>query len=125
MKELKQIGICMDHSNAIMMEFSDDVIIQNYIDSGFSHEDKALSLSNSEKGMHNKEQGQQSGYYKSIGEAIQNYQEVLLFGPTNAKNELYNLLKADHSNDNRKIVIKDTDSMTENQRHAFVREFFK
>jgi stalled ribosome rescue protein Dom34 len=42
--------------------------------------------------MHQKEQHEQSDYYKKIGEAIKNYQEVLLFGPTNAKTELLNLL---------------------------------
>ncbi len=47
--------------------------------------------------MHNKEQQQQSEYYKTLGETIKNYDDVLLFGPTNAKVELLNILKADIS----------------------------
>ena len=39
--------------------------------------------------MHNKEQHEQSDYYKKLGETIKNYTEVLLFGPTDAKVELF------------------------------------
>ena len=46
--------------------------------------------------MHQKEQHEHRDYYKKIGEAIRNYQDVLLFGPTTAKTELFNMLKADH-----------------------------
>ena len=75
--------------------------------------------------MHTKEQHQQSSYYKKLRDAIKNYQEVVLFGPTDAKNELLNLLKADHLFENIKIEVKHYDKMTENQMHAFVREYFK
>jgi hypothetical protein len=74
--------------------------------------------------MHNKEQHQQSEYYKKIGEIIKDYKEVILFGPTEAKTELFNILKADHLFENIKIEIKQTDKMTENQQHAFVKNHF-
>ena len=48
----------------------------------------------------------------------------MLFGPTNAKTELLNLLKADHHFDKINIETKQADKMTENQQHAFVREYF-
>ena len=56
---------------------------------------------------------------------IKNYQEVIIFGPTEAKRELLNLLKADHLFENIKIELKDTDRMAESQMHSFVREYFK
>ena len=74
--------------------------------------------------MHNKEQYQQSEYYKKLREAIKNYEAVILFGPTDAKVELFTTLKADHHFEKIKIEIKQTDKMTENQQHAFVREYF-
>ena len=74
--------------------------------------------------MHNKEQHEQSEYYKSIGEIIKNYDDVIIFGPTDAKTELFNLLKADHRFAKIKIEIKQADKMTENQQHAFVKEYF-
>jgi len=40
-----------------------------------------------------KKQHIQSGYYKKLSDAILKFQQVLLFGPTEAKNELLNLLK--------------------------------
>jgi len=55
---------------------------------------------------------------------IKNYDEVLLFGPSEAKAELYNILKAEHQFTKIKIEIKQTDKLTENQQHAFVRDYF-
>jgi stalled ribosome rescue protein Dom34 len=75
--------------------------------------------------MHIKEQHLHSSYYKKLSDAIKNYQEVVLFGPTEAKEELLNLLKNDHLFENIKISIKNTDKMTEYQMHTFVKEYFK
>ena len=49
---------------------------------------------------------------------------MLLFGPTDAKEELNKLLHEDHINTRVRIEIKTTDKMTENQLHAFVRKHF-
>ena len=74
--------------------------------------------------MHNKEQHQQSEYYKKLGEEIRKFDEVIIFGPTDAKAELFNILKADHRFENINIEVKQADKMTENQKHAFVIEHF-
>lgn len=55
---------------------------------------------------------------------VKNYKEVLLFGPTDAKTELFNTLKSDHHFDKVKIDVKQSDKLTENQQHAFVQEHF-
>jgi hypothetical protein len=120
----KSLGIWMDHSNANLMEFTADPIETKVVESKFTHEEKELSLGKSEHIMHNKEQHQQSEYYKKLGEAIRNYDEVILFGPTNAKAELLNVLRADHRFVKIKIEIKQADKMTENQQHAFVKQHF-
>jgi hypothetical protein len=124
MTTAKSLGIWMDHSSAHLMEFTTDPIETKTIASKFTHEAKENSLGKSEILMHNKEQHQQSEYYKKLGESIKNYDEVILFGPTDAKVELFNLLKADHLFSKIKIEIKSTDKMTENQQHAFVKEHF-
>ena len=46
-----------------------------------------------------------------------------LFGPTNAKIELLNLLRADHQFEKIKLETKDSDKMTQNEQHAFVRDY--
>jgi stalled ribosome rescue protein Dom34 len=124
MTTAKNLGIWMDHSNAHLMEFTTDPITTTIISSRFTHREKEQSISKSEDGMHQKEQHEQADYYKKIGEAIKNYQEVLLFGPTNAKTELLNLLKADHHFEKIKLETKDADKMTQNEQHAFVRNHF-
>ena len=125
MEKTKQLGIWMDHSIAYLIELSNDTIIQHEVTSEFTHDDKKFGLSKDEKHMHIKQQHLQSGYYKKLCEAIRNFHEVVLFGPTEAKNELLNLLKTDHLFENVKIEVKHADKMTENQMHAFVREYFK
>ncbi len=125
MHDKKQLGIWMDHSSAHIIEYSDSSLETETIETNFTHQDKESSLRKSENLMHNKEQQQQGDYYKKLGEVIKSFDEVLLFGPTDAKTELYNLLTADPHFSKIKIEVKQTDKMTENQEHAFVREHFK
>jgi hypothetical protein len=124
MATTKKLGIWMDHASAHVMEFTTDPIETKTINSKFTHDEKEHSLSLNENLMHNKEQHQQGEYYKKLGETIRNYGEVILFGPTDAKVELFNILKKDHLFSNVKIEIKQTDKMTENQQHAFVKDHF-
>ncbi len=120
----KNLGIWMDHSKANLMEYSTDSIESITIDSGFNHQDKELSLSKSESLMHNKENHHLKEYYRKIGEVIRNYDEVVLFGPTDAKVELFNSLKDDHHFAKIKIEIMQTDKMPDYKQHAFVRKHF-
>jgi len=120
----RKIGIWMDNSSAHLMEFTSEAIETKTIESKFSHEAKVHSLSKSEDLMHNKEQHLQSDYFKKLAEVIKKYDEVLLFGPTNAKSELHNILKDDHLFEKIKIEVKSSDKLTENQQHAFVKDHF-
>ena len=119
----KKLGIWMDHANAHLMEYVNPIVTK-IITSKFTHEEKEKTLHKGESMMHNKEQQQQSEYYKTIGEAVKEYDDVLLFGPTNAKVELLNMLEADNSFAKIKIETRSADKMTENQEHAFVRDYF-
>jgi hypothetical protein len=120
----KNLGIWMDHANAHLMEFTTDPITTDIISNPYSHREKEHSLGKSEDGMHNKEQQSQHEYYKKLGDIIRNFQDVLLFGPTNAKIELLNLLRADHQFEKIKLETKDSDKMTQNEQHAFVKDYF-
>ena len=124
MIQATKLGIWMDHSNAHIMEFSRDPLEATTIGSKFTHEVKEQSLGKSEHLMHNKEQHQQSDYYKKLGEVIKNYDDVLLFGPTEAKSELFNVLKANHLFEKIKIEVQQAGKMTGNQQLAFVNEYF-
>jgi len=120
----KSLGIWMDHQDAHLMEFTTDPIETTTIESKFTHEEKEQTLHRSENLMHNKERHEEAGYYKALGEIIRNYNDVILFGPTDAKVELLNLLRKDNRFADIIFEIKQADKMTENQQHAFVREYF-
>jgi len=114
----------MDHANAHLMDCTAGMDTTTSSAASFTHETKEHRSSTSEHVAHNKEQHEQSAYYKKLGEAIKNYDEVVLFGPTNAKQELCNILRSDQAFKKIKISVKQADQMTENQQHAFVKGFF-
>ena len=120
----KKLGIWIDHSSAHLTEFTTGPMKTKTIESDFTFQDRTQTLARSENVMHNKEQQRHSEYYKKMGEEITNYQEVILFGPTDAKTELFNLLRADRRYEKIKIEVRQTDKMTEHQQHTFIREYF-
>lgn len=124
MIKASKLGIWMDHTVANLIEFTTDPIETKVLESTFTHEVKELALPKGENRMHNKERHGQADYYKRLGEVVKNYKEVVLFGPTDAKTELFNSLRSDHHFDKVKIDVKQSDKMTENQQHAFVKDYF-
>ncbi len=120
----KQLGIWMDHSIANLMEYSSIYIETKSISADFNHQEKEESLSRSENIMHNKEQHLEMDFFKRISAEIIKYDDVLLFGPTNAKAALFNILKEDKHFDKIKISVLPSDKLTDNQQVAFVRDYF-
>lgn len=114
----------MDHSTAHLLEFSNVGGEETVVESNLTHPEKEHSVGSSENVIHNKEQHHQVDFYKKLGEAIRNFDQVVLFGPTNAKAELFNSLKTDHRFENIKIDVQQADKMTEKQLHAFVKNYF-
>lgn len=123
MKTTKRLGIWMDHSTANLIEFKDDNTETSEVEAQVGEQDEPLNARD-ETMIQNKEQNELSDYYKRISEVIKDYDEILLFGPTHAKDELNNLLKADHHFDEVKIEIQPADNMSENQQEAFVKDYF-
>ena len=124
MKTQKHIGIWMDHATANLIDTTGGKVITNTIKSEFTHREKERTLLGGEYMMHNTEQQQQHAYYKKLEEVIKDYDEVVLFGPTNAKEELLNILKGGKIFQKIKIEVLPADKMTENQQHAFVKDYF-
>ena len=124
MTSKKKLGIWMDHSDASLMTFEKESSEIKIISNPFNHAEKEEALSRSENLMHNKRQQQQAAYYKELGNEISSFKEVILFGPTNAKTELWNLLQSDLRFENIKIEVLSSDKMTDNQKKAFVNDHF-
>ncbi|MGV8964299.1 MAG: hypothetical protein ACOH2V_13095 [Candidatus Saccharimonadaceae bacterium] len=124
MKSSKKLGIWMDHSTAHIMELLNDKIIIITLESTPAFPDQVENLRMDEKLMHNKSQNKDADFYEKLSKIIIDYNEVLLFGPTDAKTELYNLLKENRRFENIKISVESTDKMTVNQQQAFMKNFF-
>jgi len=126
MKIPKRLSIWMDHSSAHLMEVSAQPFEIETIDSNFTNDVKLESIKHGENSMHNKEQQLMLTYYKKLVEIIRNYDEILLFGPTNAKTELYNLIEKDHHiAATTKIKIRETDKMTKKEQETFLKNHFE
>ncbi|SHN00720.1 hypothetical protein [Flavobacterium xinjiangense] len=123
MKTRKRLGIWMDHSIAHLMEFTNKHFEIKTIESKL-HDVKEETLPKSESLMHNKKKRLLLDYYKKLSEAIKDYEQVILFGPTNAKIEFFDIISEDIRFLKIKFEIKNTDKMTQNQQHAFVKEYF-
>jgi hypothetical protein len=74
--------------------------------------------------MHHKEQDLQQKFYEALKKVLVKYDAILLFGTTTAKTELFHILQADHSFAAKEIILKNTDRLTENQKAAFINDFF-
>ncbi|HQZ24769.1 MAG TPA: hypothetical protein PLD18_05665 [Flavobacterium sp.] len=124
MKTTKKLGIWMDYSTANLIEYKLDSYEIKSINSGFSNQEKNEVLDNSKSLINNNENQQLSNYFRRIGEQIKEYNELVLFGSTNAKIELHAILKEEKPFQNIKIEIKNTDKMTDNQKKYFVKSYF-
>jgi hypothetical protein len=120
----KKLAIWMDHASAHILEYPGEDGELKTIHSAFTQNEKKETLEKSEHSMHNKEQHQQSGFYKDLAKVIVNYNFVLLFGPTQAKSELLNFLRTDHRFDQIKVVIKTADKMDAHEQQKFVKKYF-
>ncbi len=80
--------------------------------------------SNNEHNKHNREQKELHDYYRMLQKVLAQYDEILLFGPTTAKEELYNILFDDKAFNGKRILVEKSDKMTGNQLLAFVKDYF-
>lgn len=124
MKKTKRLGIWLDHTKAQIIKDNNGLVTSYAIES-LSKEDEKQTIGKDESLKHNTEQNQLADFFKRITEVLNGYSEVLLFGPTNAKTELHNLLKENNHFNHIKIEVETTDNLTENQMHEFVREHFE
>ncbi|MBL7861792.1 MAG: hypothetical protein JNJ65_11575 [Cyclobacteriaceae bacterium] len=124
MKTSKQAGIWMDYSKAFVLEVNRDVITRQVIESDFTYEEKQHSYARNEGLMHKKEQRLEGEYFKAIMKAIQNYQEVVLLGPGDAKSELFNRITSNPHFKHVRISVEPADKLTDNQLVAFVKDYF-
>ncbi len=123
METQKNLGIWMDNHTAHLIDLNAKKNSHS-IESKFTNEVKGSTLQKNENLMHNKEQHMTDSFYKEIADKILKYDNVLLFGPTNAKKELHNFLNKDLHFKDINIDIESADKMTDNEKEAFVENHF-
>jgi hypothetical protein len=124
METIKKIAVYMDHFMANIIEYSNSAEAIKTIKSEFNHFEKEKILQKGESHLHNKEQDMQQKFYLKLRKELLNYDSVLLFGSTNAKTELLNILQADAKFSNVAFTLKNTDKLTDNEQIAFVNDCF-
>ncbi len=77
---------------------------------------------NKEHNKHLREQKILNKYYKQLAEKIAGYNTVYLFGPSTAKSELLNRIRADKKTVDKTFVVSSAPEMTFNQMVARVKE---
>ena len=129
-KITKQIGLCMDHSQAHFIDINKGAVIIERLHEHFDGETAigtklgATRATNSEHHKHNIAREIKAEYYKVLADRLKAYDDIYLFGPTVAKDELYNKLVADKHFAEKNIRVESSDKLTENQMVAKVRNFF-
>jgi hypothetical protein len=124
MSLIRQLGIWMDNSIANLIELSNVKIVKRTIKIEPIFLGPLENFRLNESQTHNTAQNHQFNFYKELSYVIHDYNEVLLFGSSDAKTELFNLLKNNHRFDQTKISVHTTENMTDNQQVAFVKDFF-
>lgn len=125
MKDIKYLGVWMDENSAQLIELKAGP-------GPASTKKLLLKFRRAEKGM---KPGQgaafaaqapdkQAIFYQELCIVIKNYDEIVLFGPMEAKTELRNILRNDPFFLKKRIAIEHTSHMNDAQQHRFVEDYF-
>lgn len=135
-----KVGIFLDHSKAEIIGFENgDAFIIETVDSPYERikrEDGESSdkskfgaspqfASNNENRKNNIAQNELKEYFSILEQKLAEYDLILLFGPTTAKDQLRNALAENKLFAEKTIVVKSADKITDNQKVAFVRAHYQ
>lgn len=125
MIKIKQLAIFMDDTNALLMELYNHMIVSRNIVFKSKENEEFIEYNHLMPSFGSDKHQHQFAYYNELSKIIRNYQQVVLFGPIDTKNEFYKLLEADHHFSKIKIEFINTNKMTDYQIHDFVLEYYK
>lgn len=101
-----KLGVWMDHGHAYLTEFTVPPMKTQVINANNKEVAPEDKKNVNELRQHTKEQHQLTEYFKKLAESIRHYKEVILFGPTNAKEEFFNTIRKNHLFDNIEIHVE-------------------
>lgn len=130
------IGVWMDYTHAHLVDVSrgNSIVETIYSDKeshlrfkGEGSNDMILGnnrSTNDEHHQHRREEEITNQYYEVLAGVLKKYDCILLFGPTHAKEELFNQLIADKHFEGKTIHVESADKMSENELVAKVKEYY-
>jgi uncharacterized protein (DUF2225 family) len=134
-----QVGVWIDQSKAYVIGYKKGkAVLLESIDSPYESikridgEGKDMTrfspnpehASNNEHKKHNITQNELNEYYKMMETKLHAFDDILLFGPGTAKEQLRNRLRDNKSFGGKWLSVQPSDKLTDNQLLAFVREFY-
>lgn len=124
MENKRRMGVWMDYESAYLIELMPLRVDAIVLKSKTSNPEKKRKLTTNDDNERNKQEELLRIFNKKIATEISKYGHVILFGPTEAKIELMELLKTEYAFNDIKIEMVETEKMNDNQKHAFVKNYF-
>lgn len=132
----KQIGLWLDHAQAHFIDISKgQAVVETTFSDNRRHEHfngenpvgtklSPTRATNNEHHIHNIKREALHEYYKVLADRLKGYDDIYLFGPTSAKDELFNVLTVDKHFTGKNILVESSDNLTENQMVAKVKHYY-
>jgi len=139
MKEKKKIGVWLDHTKAHLIRFQNgQTFLLESVESPYRPRERfegeesdvtqfrggGVAVSNNENRKHHRVQHQLEAFFTEIEGKLKEYDEILLFGPSIAKNQLQHHLAPKKAFANKTIAISNADKLRRNKMLEFVRKYF-
>jgi hypothetical protein len=121
---MKKLGIYMEQTSANLIELSIDLLKVKSNENRFNFLEGKQLQTKINNHLEYKEPYLHNEYFKKLSDYILYYNEVLLFGKSNAKTELFDMISYDNRFYKIKIAIKHTNKMNSNQQNDFVSNYF-
>jgi stalled ribosome rescue protein Dom34 len=132
----KKTGIWIDSKKAVIVNVSNDIPQVSVIESDINSRERipgkgkwytrfGRQFINFEKRKQRRHQHEVTLYLRNVKEALDNPEELVVFGPGLIKTELEKMIHNDPALQDTLKYVETTDSMTENQMVAWVKDFFE
>lgn len=121
MSGTKKLGIFINNTIAQLMEFTHDTTEIKTMTSYFQNDVTADALG---KTIPAKLKRELKTYFRKLGDIIEHYDEIVVFGPNNTKKQLYQHLRYDKNFGKIKMDLKDSINLDYEQQQEFVKNYF-
>ncbi len=132
---MKKVGIWLDQKEALIVTVINNSVTKNLVVSDIETRERIPGEKkifgrfgdqylNDEKSKKNKINDLTTRYLNAILAQLKKVDEVLLFGPAQTKIKLEKLINNDNNLSSKLKSVQNANNMTENQKVAFVKNYF-